>query len=170
MGCVKSGSFESPAAFAHLFNTVQASGINAESGLPRFRVAFFASMGTSDASNRKGFVFKILRLLAAGPEAGTTLRERTYQDRVRSQFSARGNPERKLTPVKHRQRNYRVRKSALKCILSLSCLSLMCLAATGCQKKQAAPAGAGMQAMPVRTMAVSLSPVAQSSEFEATIK
>jgi len=63
-----------------------------------------------------------------------------------------------------------VRKSALKCILSLSCLSLMCLAATGCQKKQAAPAGAGMQAMPVRTMAVSLSPVAQSSEFEATIK
>jgi RND family efflux transporter MFP subunit len=47
----------------------------------------------------------------------------------------------------------------------------MVLAATGCQKKQAAtPAGAGAQAMPVRTLAVSLSPVAQSSDYEATIK
>ena len=63
-----------------------------------------------------------------------------------------------------------MRKSALKCTLSIGCLFLICLAATGCQKKQAAPEGAGMQAMPVRTMVVSLSPVAQSSEFEATIK
>jgi len=59
----------------------------------------------------------------------------------------------------------------LKWILSVSCLFLMGLAATGCQKKQAAPpAGAGMQAMPVRTIAISLSPVAQSSDYEATIK
>jgi RND family efflux transporter MFP subunit len=47
---------------------------------------------------------------------------------------------------------------------------LIGLAATGCQKKPAAPAGAGMQAMPVRTVAVTLSPVAQSSEYVATIK
>ena len=63
-----------------------------------------------------------------------------------------------------------MRKSALKCILSVCCLLLVGLAATGCEKKQAAPASAGAQAMPVRTMAVSLSPVAQSSEYEATIK
>ena len=59
----------------------------------------------------------------------------------------------------------------MKCILSFSCLLLMGLASTGCQKKEAAPpAGAGAQAMPVRTMEVSLSPVAQSSDYEATIK
>jgi RND family efflux transporter MFP subunit len=46
----------------------------------------------------------------------------------------------------------------------------MGLAATGCQKKPAVPAGAGMQAMPVRTVAVTLSPVPQSSEYVATIK
>jgi RND family efflux transporter MFP subunit len=42
---------------------------------------------------------------------------------------------------------------------------------TGCQKKVAAPAaGAGMQAMPVQTVAVTLAPVPQSSEYVATIK
>jgi RND family efflux transporter MFP subunit len=47
----------------------------------------------------------------------------------------------------------------------------MGLAATGCQKKPAAPpAGAGMQGMPVQTVAVTLSPVPQSSEYVATIK
>jgi RND family efflux transporter MFP subunit len=47
----------------------------------------------------------------------------------------------------------------------------MGLAATGCQKKPAAPpAGAGMQGMPVQTAAVTLSPVPQSSEYVATIK
>jgi len=45
---------------------------------------------------------------------------------------------------------------------------LLGLAATGCQKKPAAPAA--MQAMPVQTMSVALSPVAQSSEYVATIK
>jgi RND family efflux transporter MFP subunit len=51
------------------------------------------------------------------------------------------------------------------------CVVLVGLAAVGCQKKAAAPpAGAGMQGMPVQTVAVSLSPVAQSSEYVATIK
>ncbi len=44
------------------------------------------------------------------------------------------------------------------------------MAATGCHQKLAAPAGAGMQAMPVQSVAVSLSPVPQSSEYVATIK
>ncbi|MGA9671420.1 MAG: efflux RND transporter periplasmic adaptor subunit [Terracidiphilus sp.] len=55
-------------------------------------------------------------------------------------------------------------------ILSISCLVLAGLAATGCQNKQAAPAAGGMQGMPVQTVAVTLSPVAQSSEYVATIK
>jgi RND family efflux transporter MFP subunit len=44
------------------------------------------------------------------------------------------------------------------------------LAATGCDKKPAAQAAAGMQAMPVQTVAVTLAPVPQSSEYVATIK
>jgi RND family efflux transporter MFP subunit len=47
-------------------------------------------------------------------------------------------------------------------------LVLIGLAASGCQQKKAAPAA--MQAMPVQTVAVSLAPVAQSSEYVATIK
>ena len=48
----------------------------------------------------------------------------------------------------------------------------MGLAATGCQKKPAAPAGpgAGMQGLPVQTATITLAPVAQSSEYVATIK
>lgn len=46
----------------------------------------------------------------------------------------------------------------------------MGLAATGCQKKPAAPAGAGMQGLPVQTATVILAPVAQSSEYVAPIK
>lgn len=53
-------------------------------------------------------------------------------------------------------------------ILGVSCLVLIGLAASGCQQKKAAPAA--MQAMPVQTVAVSLAPVAQSSEYVATIK
>ena len=43
---------------------------------------------------------------------------------------------------------------------------------SGCQQKntQAAPAGAGMQAMPVQTVTVNLQPVAQASEYVSTIK
>ena len=49
---------------------------------------------------------------------------------------------------------------------------LLGLAVTGCenQKKPAAAAGAGMQAMPVQTVTVALQPVPQSSEYVATIK
>ncbi|MDR3774819.1 MAG: efflux RND transporter periplasmic adaptor subunit [Terracidiphilus sp.] len=51
------------------------------------------------------------------------------------------------------------------------CLVVAALAAAGCQKKPVAPpAGAGMQGLPVQTVAVTLSPVAQSSEYVATIK
>ena len=59
----------------------------------------------------------------------------------------------------------------LKRIFSGSAL-LVCLAAIGCQQgaQKAPPAGAGMQAMPVKTMAVTLQPVAQSSEYMATVK
>ncbi len=40
----------------------------------------------------------------------------------------------------------------------------------GCKPKPEAPAGAGMQAMPVQTAAVTLQPVPQGSEYVATIK
>lgn len=63
-----------------------------------------------------------------------------------------------------------MRKSALKRILELGCFVFVGLAAIGCQKKPAVPAGAGMQAMPVQTVAVALAPVPQSSEYVATIK
>jgi RND family efflux transporter MFP subunit len=46
----------------------------------------------------------------------------------------------------------------------------MGLASAGCKQKPAAPAGAGMQGMPVQTVAVTLAPVPQSSEYVATIK
>lgn len=61
--------------------------------------------------------------------------------------------------------------NALKSSQGLILLLLAGMAATGCQKKPAAPAaGAGMQGMPVQMASVSLTPVAQSSEFVATIK
>jgi len=64
-----------------------------------------------------------------------------------------------------------VRISAFKRNQGLVLLLLAGMAATGCQKKAApAAAGAGMQGMPVQLASVTLSPVAQSSEFVATIK
>jgi len=63
-----------------------------------------------------------------------------------------------------------VRNSAVKRIQFISCLILPVLAVTGCQKKAAPPAAAGMQGLPVQTAAVTLAPVAQSSEYVATIK
>ena len=64
-----------------------------------------------------------------------------------------------------------MRKNALKRIHGIVCLVLAGLAATGCQKKPAAPpAGAAMQGMPVQTVAVTMAPVPQSSEYVATIK
>lgn len=56
----------------------------------------------------------------------------------------------------------------MKSAVAFSCCLL--LVATGCEKKAAAPAAAGMQAMPVQTVSVALSPVPQSSEYVATIK
>lgn len=50
------------------------------------------------------------------------------------------------------------------------CIVLIGLVATGCDKKAAGPARAGMQAMPVQTVAVTVVPVAQSNEYVATIK
>ena len=46
----------------------------------------------------------------------------------------------------------------------------MALLATGCQKKPAAAAGPAMQGHPVQTVTVAMEPVAQSSEYVATIK
>ncbi len=59
----------------------------------------------------------------------------------------------------------------MKCAIGLTCVVLG-LAVCGCQKKAAPPAAAagGMRAMPVQTVAVSLAPVPQSSEYVATIK
>lgn len=61
-------------------------------------------------------------------------------------------------------------KSTIERLTGFSGLLLMVLAANGCQKKPAAPAGAGMQGLPVQTATVLLQPVATSSEYVATIK
>src|SRR5215469_5110616 len=62
---------------------------------------------------------------------------------------------------------------ALKHMIALSSFVLG-LTVCGCQKSAAppagAPGGAAMRAMPVQTVAVSLAPVPQSSEYVATIK
>lgn len=55
----------------------------------------------------------------------------------------------------------------------LASFIMIALGATGCQKKAAAPAGAGgagMQGLPVQTVSVSMAPVPQSSEYVATVK
>jgi RND family efflux transporter MFP subunit len=58
----------------------------------------------------------------------------------------------------------------LKRTLLSICTLILGLAMTGCQQKAPAPAAAaGMQAMPVKTVDVALAPVAQSSEYVATI-
>lgn len=60
----------------------------------------------------------------------------------------------------------------MKRILFLSAAIILGLAISGCQQKPqpGAAAGAGMQAMPVQTVAVALAPVPQSSEYVSTIK
>jgi len=61
----------------------------------------------------------------------------------------------------------------LKRLIGFSCVVLG-LAVCGCQKQAAPPAaaagGGAMRAMPVQTVAVSLAPVPQSSDYVATIK
>jgi RND family efflux transporter MFP subunit len=60
---------------------------------------------------------------------------------------------------------------ALKRILGLSTLFLLILGVTGCKQRQAAATpAAGMQALPVETVAVSMAPVPHGSDFTATIK
>lgn len=52
-----------------------------------------------------------------------------------------------------------------------ACGALLLMAfAAGCQSKPAAPAGPAMQALPVQTVDVKLAPVAQSNDYQATIK
>ncbi len=58
----------------------------------------------------------------------------------------------------------------MKRIIGIGCLVLFGLTATGCDKKPAVQAAAGMHAMPVQTVTVTLAPVPQSSEYVATIK
>ncbi len=56
------------------------------------------------------------------------------------------------------------------CLVAGLCLCA-CLTLAGCKPKPEAPApAAGMQALPVQTQAVTLTPVAQGSDFVATIK
>jgi RND family efflux transporter MFP subunit len=63
-----------------------------------------------------------------------------------------------------------MRIPVLKRIFGLICIVALGMTFTGCQRKPPAPApSAGMQAMPVKTMSVTLAPVAQSSEYVATI-
>jgi RND family efflux transporter MFP subunit len=59
----------------------------------------------------------------------------------------------------------------LRRIIGVGCV-ILGIGLSGCGKKAAPPAapGGGMQAMPVQTVAVSLAPVPQSSEYVATIK
>jgi RND family efflux transporter MFP subunit len=63
-----------------------------------------------------------------------------------------------------------MRIPTLKRTFDLICAVALGLMITGCQQKPPAPAAAaGMQAMPVKTVSVTLAPVAQSSEYVATI-
>ena len=64
-----------------------------------------------------------------------------------------------------------MRMTALKRIFGIGYAVILGLALTGCQHKQATQAAAaGMQAMPVQTVAVTLAPVEQTSEYVATIQ
>ena len=60
-------------------------------------------------------------------------------------------------------------QNAVQRILTAGCFILAGLAATGC-KKPAADAGPQMQGLPVQTVTVALQPVAQSSDYVATVK
>jgi len=62
-----------------------------------------------------------------------------------------------------------VTQTRLQRIYTIGCLILAGVVVSGCQKKEAA-AGPQMQALPVQTMTVAMTPVAQSTEYVATIK
>ena len=57
-----------------------------------------------------------------------------------------------------------------KQVATIGALMLAGVVATGCHKKEAAPAGAAMQGLPVQTAVVELQPVARASDYVATIK
>ena len=61
-------------------------------------------------------------------------------------------------------------QSKLQRIYTISLLIFAGLLGTGCQKKPVAAAGPAPQGLPVQTVTVALTPVAQSSEYVATIK
>ncbi len=61
-------------------------------------------------------------------------------------------------------------QNAAQRILTISFFILMGLTATGCKKKPAAEAGPQMQGLPVQTATVAMQPVAQTSEYVATVK
>ena len=62
-------------------------------------------------------------------------------------------------------------QSRLQRIYTIGCLLAGALAATGCHKTQAPAAGGPQtQGLPVQTVTVTMAPVAQSSEYVATIK
>src|SRR5208283_1458559 len=64
-----------------------------------------------------------------------------------------------------------VRDFASNRVFLLAASAWIALGLAGCQQKSEAPAGAGgMQAMPVQTMAVSIQPVPDGSEYVSTIK
>ena len=73
-------------------------------------------------------------------------------------------------PSRRVQRKTGVTQSTMQRAYTIGLLILAGLAATGCQKKPAAAAGPAMQGLPVQTVAVALAPVAQSSEYVATVK
>lgn len=61
-------------------------------------------------------------------------------------------------------------RSVLRRMESAVALAVMGMAAAGCGSKPQKPAGPGAQMMPVRTVAAEMQPVAQSSDYMATIK
>jgi RND family efflux transporter MFP subunit len=68
------------------------------------------------------------------------------------------------------QRKTQVTQNKLIRTFLVSGLTLAVLVGTGCQKKPAPAAGAGPQGLPVQTVTVAMAPVAQTSEYVATIK
>ncbi len=63
-----------------------------------------------------------------------------------------------------------VKNSRFVRIFTLNCLLMAGLAVTGCEKKPAAAAEPQPQGLPVQTVTVAMSPVAQTSEYVATVK
>lgn len=73
-------------------------------------------------------------------------------------------------PPGPRPEDERVSIGALQRSIGIGFLILAGWAAAGCGQKTAKVAGPAPQAMPVRTVAASIQPVAQSSEYMATVK